>query len=85
VLCDLVGPNAGSRELDHRPAEIVHLRHFGGRPHRELPQAVQLLPERHEGMHDLDQGRSSRSFLHGGRGPNDRAHLHLVDLGIEQP
>ena len=42
---------------------------------------MQLFAETDERMHDLDERRLPAALLDGQRGPNDRAHLHLVDLG----
>ena len=78
---DLVGSDAGARELDHRAAEVLHLRRFFLRDvHGQLAQPPQFLLERHERMHDLDERRLPRAVLDGVRGTDDRAHLHLVDL-----
>jgi hypothetical protein len=55
------------------------------RAHGQLAQAMQLLGEADERMHDLDERRLPGSLAHGDRGTYDRAHLHLVDLREHQP
>ena len=85
-LGDLVGAHARTRELDHRPDEVLEARRLllpevlGQRA-----QAAQLLGEPHERMHHLDEGRLARPLGDGARGTRDRADLHLVDLRKHQP
>ena len=80
VLGDLVGADAGPRELDHRPDEVLDVALLVGRLDRELAEPPQLLLEADERMHDLDERRVARSVADGDRGADDRPHLHLVDL-----
>ena len=77
---DLVGPDAGSRQLDHRPAQVVDPALLGDRAHRELAQPLELLGEGDERVHDLDLRRPAGALAHGAGRAHDRAHLHLVDL-----
>ena len=85
VLGDLVGPDARPRQLDHRPDEVLELALLGHRPHGQLAQAAQLLAEPDERVHDLDERRPPGSLRHRERRTRDRPHLHLVDLGVEEP
>ena len=84
MLGDLVGADTGPRQLDHRPDEVVELALLGGDADGQLAQPAQLLAEAHERMHDLDERRVPAPLPYGDRGPHDRAHLHLVDLGKEE-
>src|SRR5439155_1394434 len=82
VLGDLVGADAGARELDHRPDEVLHrLALFVRGRDRDCTQAVQLFGEADKRVHDLDERRLTGALLDRLRRPDDRAHLHLVDLG----
>ena len=55
------------------------------RAHGQLAQAPELLGEADERVHDLHERGVARPLLDRPRGADDRPHLHLVDLGIEQP
>ncbi len=83
MLGDLVRADAGARELDHRPDEVLDrlVLLVRGRDVVELAQPAQLLGEADERVHDLDERRLARPLLDGRGGPHDRPHLHLVDLG----
>ena len=78
---DLVGGERGPRHLDHGAdvdAQLVAallLDHLFG----QRPQPPQLLGEADQRVHDLDALGRDRD-----RGSHDRAHLHLVDLGVHQ-
>ena len=77
--------DAGARQLDHRPDEVLDLALLLGASRiGQLAQAPQLLAEADERMHDLDERRLARPLAHGDRGAHDRPHLHLVDLRIHQ-
>ena len=80
VLGDLVGAHAGARQLDHRAARVLDPALLGDRAHGQLAQARELLGEGDERVHDLDVRRRAGALLDGLRRPDDRAHLHLVDL-----
>ena len=80
-LGDLVGADARARQLDHRAAEVLDRGLLGGDPLGQLAQARQLLAEADERVHDLDERRRAGALAHRGGRANDRAHLHLVDLG----
>ena len=58
---DLVGADAGARELDHRPDEVLQLALLGRDRDGQLAQPAQLLAEADERMHDLDERRVARS------------------------
>jgi hypothetical protein len=79
------GADAGARELDHRPDQVLDVALLVGRLDRELSEPPQLLLEADERVHDLDERRVAGSLVHRRRGADDRPHLHLVDLGVEQP
>ena len=82
---DLVRADARAGELDHRPAEVLVQPFLLGDAHGQLAEPAQLLGEADEWMHDLDERCLPGPPLHGNRRADDRAHLHLVDLGPEQP
>jgi hypothetical protein len=85
VLGDLVRPHAGAWQLDHRAAEVLDQALVLDRVHGQLAQAMQLLGEADQRVHDLDERRLPGSLAHCDRGAHDRAHLHLVDLREHQP
>ena len=63
---DLVRADAGARELDHRPDEVLDLPlgllELGrGRVEGQLAQAAELLGEPDERVHDLDERRVARA------------------------
>ena len=78
-LGDLVGAHARPRKLDHRAAEVLDL--LGRNPLGQLSQPSELLGEPDEGVHDLDVRCLAGAIGDRARRPDDRAHLHLVDLG----
>ncbi len=82
---DLVGAQRGARELDHRPAQVLDRRLLRGDALGELAQPRELLGEADERVHDLDERRLARPLANGSGGADDRAHLHLVDLGELEP
>ena len=51
-------------------------------PLGQLAQPPQLLAEADEWVHDLDQRRPPGPLLHRAQRPDDRPHLHLVDLRV---
>jgi hypothetical protein len=50
-----------------------------------VSERSRLSSSANERMHDLDERRLAGPLLDSRRGPDDRPHLHLVDLGPEQP
>src|SRR4030095_3364836 len=82
---DFVRTNAGSRELDHRPNEVLGLALRRRGVDGELAKPAQLLLEAYERVHDLDERRLSGPLAHCDGGADDRPHLHLVDLRILEP
>ena len=83
---DVVGAQAGARQLDHRADRVVLAAlepvRLGGAPD-ESEQQLELaavVDERHEdlGVHP-DAAPACRE-----QRAEDRAHLHLVDLGVEE-
>ena len=56
-LGDLVGPDAGARQLDHRAAQVLDRRLLGRDALGQLAQARELLAEADERVHDLDERR----------------------------
>ena len=82
---NLVGTDTGARQLDHRPDVVVKLPLLRGDRDRQLAQPAELLLERDQRVHDLDERRVARPLPHRDRRPDDRADLHLVDLRMEQP
>ena len=81
---DLVGAHARAGELDHRADQILDLALLGRGRDGHLSEALELLCEADERMHDLDERRAARLLLDGDGCADDRAHLHLVDLGPHQ-
>ncbi len=80
-LGDLVGAHACARELDHRAAEVLDLGLLGGNLLGQLAQPAELLGEPDERVHDLDMRCLAGAIGDRARRPDDRADLHLVDLG----
>src|SRR5688500_1962642 len=85
-LRELVGRDRGARHLDHRAVEIVDLRlllreHRVGRVDGDLLEVVELRLGAGQRDHDLGQDLHARLLRLDGRF-DDRAHLHLEDLGI---
>ena len=85
---DLVGDDAGARDLDHR-AELeidlgaAFLLHRLGDRHDLFVEAVELSHRADQRHHDL-RLRLDPPLLGVDRGAEDRADLHLEDLGIDQ-
>ena len=84
---DLAGGECGPRQLDHRAEEVRHvdaglLHDFLGDPFEEAAQALQLALETDQWDHHLRVYRRALLGDRDGRLEN-RPHLHLVDLGVE--
>ena len=56
-LGDLVRPDAGTRQLDHRAAQVLDRGLLGRDALGQLAQARELLAEADERVHDLDERR----------------------------
>ena len=56
-LRDLVGPQRGARELDHRAAQVLDRRLLGGDALGQLAEPGELFAEADERVHDLDERR----------------------------
>jgi len=84
-LCDLVGAHAGPRQFDHRPDQMLGGRLLQGDTLGQVAQPAELLSEPDERVHDLDERRLAGPIAHSRRRPDDRADLHLVDLGVLEP
>ena len=87
-LGDLIGHQAGARDLDHGAEEVAHrhpgllhdLRRDG---HQLLVHKLQLIGMAHQWNHDLRDDVDALVALHLDRRQEDGADLHLIDLGIE--
>ena len=78
---DLVRAHTRPGQLDHRSDQIRVVEAFRRRrSFRQLAQPAQLLRETDQGVHDLDERRLPGAVVDRLRCPDDRAHLHLVDL-----
>ena len=88
VLGDLAGAQRGARQLDHGADEVGRLdagrrlppRRRRGRPAPSACRARSSVAT--SGIMISGSAASPVSFVDRGRGLEDRAHLHLVDLGI---
>jgi hypothetical protein len=65
MLGDLVRADARARKLDHRSAQIRAVSLFLGGADGELAEALQLLSETDERVHDLDERRLAGATPHG--------------------
>src|SRR5438445_587758 len=88
LLGDLVRDEAGARDLDHRAELEVDLRaalplHRRGDRHHLLVEPIELPHRADERHHDLGL-RLDAALLAVDRRPEDRADLHLEDLGIHE-
>ena len=72
LLGDLVGADAGPRQLDHRADEVVELALRRGDRDGQLAQPAQLLAEADQRVHDLDE-RRGRRCAPGPRSPRGRS------------
>ena len=87
-LGDVVGQEARARQLDHRADRVVgRVLHalLVGDALDQLAHQLELALVVDERDHDLEVGHLARALAHGLGRAHDRPHLHLVDLGIEDP
>ena len=85
---DLAGREARARQLDHRAHLEVAVgleALLRGDAQDEVARDLELAGVRHERDHDLDLRRAPGALPHRARGAEDRARLHLVDLGMDEP
>jgi hypothetical protein len=88
VLGDLAGCQARARQLDHRPQHEVAIgldALLDGHAQHEFARDRELLGVGDQRDHDLHPRGVTRALAHGARGAEDRARLHLVDLGMDEP
>ena len=87
VVGDLARREGGAWQLDHRAEEVGHLRarlphRLAGDAFEQRSQPPELTLEADERDHDLRMHRHAL-LGHGRRGAEDRPHLHLVHLRVE--
>ena len=88
MLGDLAGRQARARQLDHRAQHEVAIgldALLDGDAQHEVARDRELVGVGDERDHDLDARGVARALAHRARGAEDRARLHLVDLGMDQP
>ena len=89
-LGDPVGDEARARQLDHRADGAARCRsRRGPRSSHDavdhLAHQLELLLVGDQRDHDLELRRCAGALADGPRGAHDRLHLHLVDLGVQDP